>query len=64
MATYNWQQKDWPRLSFAFDNVVDELFAFSEKAGRVSRVCWKGTFHPEFFCNFIFSSSKQPASKK
>lgn len=36
MATYNWQQKDWPAFSFTLTGVEDKLLIFSEKVGRVS----------------------------
>ncbi len=38
MIPYNWQQKDWPHFTFAPERVEDALFAFSEKAGRVSGI--------------------------
>jgi Fic family protein len=36
MATYNWQQKDWPQFRYSLENVEGELLLFSEKMGRVS----------------------------
>ncbi|MBS1655940.1 MAG: Fic family protein [Bacteroidetes bacterium] len=36
MPAYNWQQKDWTQFRFTLSDVEDELFIFSEKAGRVS----------------------------
>jgi Fic family protein len=38
MATYNWQQEDWPHFKFSLDGVEDDLLIFSEKAGRVSGI--------------------------
>ena len=38
MATYNWQQKDWPQFKFSLDRVEDDLLIFSEKVGRVSGI--------------------------
>jgi Fic family protein len=38
MATYNWQQSDWPRFKYALQGVEDLLLSFSEKAGRVSGI--------------------------
>src|SRR5579871_3753610 len=38
MATYNWQQKDWPQFTFSLDGVEDDLLIFSEKVGRVSGI--------------------------
>ena len=38
MATYNWQQKDWPQFKFSLDGVEDDLLIFSEKVGRVSGI--------------------------
>jgi Fic family protein len=38
MAKYNWQLSDWPNFKFALNRVEDELFAFSEKVGRVSGI--------------------------
>jgi Fic family protein len=38
MATYNWQQQDWPRFKFSLDGVEDDLLIFSEKLGRVSGI--------------------------
>ncbi len=35
---YNWQQKDWPEFEFSTDQVVDLLFEYSERTGRVSGV--------------------------
>lgn len=36
MATYNWQQKDWPLFSYSLENVEDELFALTEKIGKIT----------------------------
>ncbi len=36
MATYNWQQKDWPKFVYTLQKVEDDLFAFTERAGHVS----------------------------
>lgn len=38
MATYNWQQIDWPRFKYNLDGVEDDLLIFSEKVGRVSGI--------------------------
>lgn len=38
MATYNWQQKDWPRFKYSLEAVEDELFVFAEKVGKVTGV--------------------------
>lgn len=38
MKRYNWQQKDWPKFSFTFEEAEDDLFVFSEKTGRVSGI--------------------------
>src|SRR5579872_1774493 len=38
MATYNWQQEDWPHFVFSLQNVEDMLLTFSEKVGRVSGI--------------------------
>lgn len=38
MAKYNWQQKDWPNFTYRLDEVEDTLFAFAERAGRVSGI--------------------------
>jgi Fic family protein len=35
---YNWQQKDWPNFKYSLDEVEKDLYAFSEKAGRLSGV--------------------------
>ncbi|CAI2716937.1 Fic family protein [Nitrospina watsonii] len=34
--TYNWQQPDWPHFRYDLDGIEDALFAFAERAGRVS----------------------------
>jgi Fic family protein len=36
MATYNWQQKDWPHFRYSLEKLEGELLLFSEKMGRVS----------------------------
>lgn len=36
MATYNWQQTDWPHFRFSVENLERGLLLFSEKVGRVS----------------------------
>jgi len=36
LMTYNWQQSDWPRFRYDLDGIADVLFAFAERAGRVS----------------------------
>ena len=33
---YNWQQPTWPNFSYRLDTVDDDLFAFSEKVGKVT----------------------------
>ena len=38
MATYNWQQPDWPHFTFSLESVEDDLLLFSEKVGRVSGI--------------------------
>lgn len=38
MATYNWQQNDWPSFQFSLEEVEDDLLLFSEKVGRVSGI--------------------------
>jgi Fic family protein len=38
MATYNWQQKDWPLFSFSLDGLEDDLLLFAEKTGRISGI--------------------------
>ncbi len=38
MATYNWQQKDWPAFSFDLANAGDDLFLFAEKTGHLTGV--------------------------
>lgn len=38
MATYNWQQNDWPHFKFSLESVEDDLHIFSEKVGRVSGI--------------------------
>lgn len=38
MATYNWQQADWPHFQFSLDIAADDLLLFSEKLGRVSGI--------------------------
>lgn len=38
MATYNWQQKDWPQFTYSLLNVEDDLFLFAAKAGRITGV--------------------------
>jgi Fic family protein len=38
MATYNWQQEDWPHFKFSLQRVEDALHIFSEKVGRVSGI--------------------------
>jgi Fic family protein len=35
---YNWQQEDWPHFKYSLNGVEDELFLFSEKAGRASGI--------------------------
>lgn len=35
---YNWQQKDWPNFTYTIQNIEDELFMFSEKAGKVTGI--------------------------
>lgn len=34
MATYNWQQSDWPNFTYSLRGLEDELFSFAEKVGR------------------------------
>lgn len=36
MATYNWQQSDWPNFTYSLRGLEDELFSFAEKVGRVT----------------------------
>lgn len=38
MMRYNWQQKDWPNFTYTIQNIEDELFMFSEKAGKVTGI--------------------------
>jgi Fic family protein len=38
MATYNWQQKEWPHFKFSLDSMEDDLLMFAEKLGRVSGI--------------------------
>lgn len=38
MATYNWQQADWPHFRFSLEKVEDNLLLFAEKVGRVSGI--------------------------
>lgn len=38
MATYNWQQSDWPNFRFQLGKVEKSLLLFSEKQGRVSGI--------------------------
>lgn len=38
MATYNWQQPDWPHFLYSLEKVEDDLLLFSEKAGRISGI--------------------------
>jgi Fic family protein len=38
MASYNWQQKDWPNFRFSLAAVEGELLLFAEKLGRVSGI--------------------------
>lgn len=38
MATYNWQQKDWPKFTYTIDNVENTLFQFAEKVGKVTGI--------------------------
>lgn len=38
MATYNWQQNDWPRFRFSLAGAEDDLLIFSEKMGRISGI--------------------------
>ncbi|AVR44251.1 DUF4172 domain-containing protein [Christiangramia fulva] len=33
---YNWQQKDWPNFKYSTNEVEKNLYAFSERAGRLS----------------------------
>ncbi|MCM4155983.1 Fic family protein [Gramella sp. AN32] len=33
---YNWQQKDWPNFKYSTKDVEKDLYAFSERAGRLS----------------------------
>jgi len=36
MATYNWQQNDWPNFTYSLSGLEEELFSFAEKAGRLT----------------------------
>ena len=36
MATYNWQQSDWPNFTYNLSGLEDELFSIAEKVGRVT----------------------------
>jgi Fic family protein len=36
MATYNWQQKDWPHFTYSLQEVEDDLFLLAEKTGRLT----------------------------
>jgi Fic family protein len=38
MATYNWQQADWPHFRFSLEKAEDDILVFSEKVGRVSGI--------------------------
>lgn len=38
MATYNWQQSDWPDFRFQLEKEEKSLLLFSEKQGRVSGI--------------------------
>lgn len=38
MATYNWQQKDWPHFQYSLQNIDNELLLFAEKTGRVGGI--------------------------
>lgn len=38
MATYNWQQKDWPDFQYSLEDKQGQLLLFSEKVGRVSGI--------------------------
>jgi Fic family protein len=38
MATYNWQQKDWPNFQYSLQAIDNELFLFAEKTGKVSGI--------------------------
>lgn len=38
MKIYNWQKKEWPHFNYEVNEVENELFAFTEKAGIVSGV--------------------------
>lgn len=36
MRTYNWQQTNWPNITYSLDGLEDELFSFAEKIGRIT----------------------------
>jgi Fic family protein len=38
MATYNWQQQDWPNFQYSLQNIDNELFLFAEKSGKVKGI--------------------------
>ena len=38
MATYNWQQKDWPNFQYSLQAIDNELFSFAETTGKVKGI--------------------------
>lgn len=36
MATYNWQQNDWPHFTFSLQEMEDDLFVLTEKIGKMT----------------------------
>ena len=38
MTRYNWEQKDWPNLTYSLMDVEDDLFVFAEKCGHITGI--------------------------
>ena len=38
MATYNWQQKDWPNFQYSLQVTDNELFMFAETSGKIKGI--------------------------
>ncbi|WP_204743354.1 Fic family protein [Pseudocnuella soli] len=36
MATYNWQQQDWPQFTYSLQEVEDDLLLLAEKTGKLT----------------------------
>ena len=36
MATYNWQQDDWPNFRYSLNKLEDKLFTFAERVGLIT----------------------------